>query len=101
MTVSVRMPKNRPRMPQPNGLRPFIAATSPHTMAATMLPIATTMPLIPLRMTGGLRIILCRQDQPVQHRRSPLLCDGDKAEYPANSRSNQSQDRPPSIRAFP
>jgi hypothetical protein len=34
----------------PSGLRPFIAAMTPHTTAAMMLPIATNMPLTPLRM---------------------------------------------------
>jgi hypothetical protein len=42
-TIRVRMLKNSPRMPQPSGLRPFIAAMTALTMAAMMLPIATTM----------------------------------------------------------
>src|ERR1700735_3789677 len=49
-TISVRMLKNRPRMPQPNGLRPLVAATSAHTIAAITLPIKTKIPLMPRRM---------------------------------------------------
>src|ERR1700731_306742 len=49
-TISVRIEKNSPRMPQPRALRPFMPAITAHTMAAMMLPIATKMPLIPLRM---------------------------------------------------
>jgi hypothetical protein len=49
-TISVRMLKNRPRMPQPNGLRPFIAAMAAQMIAAMMLPIATKMPLMPRRI---------------------------------------------------
>src|ERR1700739_1573754 len=49
-TISVRMEKNTPRIPHPRGLRPFIAAMTPHTMAAMMLPIATNMPLMPRRI---------------------------------------------------
>ena len=44
MTISVMMLKNRPRIPQPGGLRPFVAATTPQMMAAMMLPMATKMP---------------------------------------------------------
>jgi hypothetical protein len=50
MTISVRMLKNKPRIPQPRGLRPFIAAITPQMIAAMMLPIATKMPLMPRRM---------------------------------------------------
>ena len=49
-TISVRMEKNKPRIPQPSGFRPFVAAMIPHTTAAMMLPIATNMPLMPRRM---------------------------------------------------
>ena len=49
-TISVRMLKNSPRMPQPNGLRPFIAAITAQTIAAIMLPMATKMPLTPRRI---------------------------------------------------
>jgi hypothetical protein len=49
-TISVRMLKNSPRMPQPNGLRPFIAATAAQMIAAIILPIATKMPLMPRRI---------------------------------------------------
>jgi hypothetical protein len=49
-TISVRMLKNSPRMPQPNGLRPFIAAMVAQMIAAMTLPIATKMPLMPRRI---------------------------------------------------
>jgi hypothetical protein len=53
-TISVRMEKNKPRIPQPSGLRPFVAAMTAHTMAAIMLPIATNMPLSPRRIVPQL-----------------------------------------------
>ena len=55
MTISVNMLKNKPRIPQPNGLRPFTPAITAHTIAAMMLPIATSTPLIPLRMNPAER----------------------------------------------
>jgi hypothetical protein len=50
MAISVKMLKNKPRIPQPNRLRPFTPAITAHTIAAMMLPIATNTPLIPFRM---------------------------------------------------
>jgi hypothetical protein len=52
MTISVKMLKNKPSIPQPNGLRPFTPAMTAHTIAAMMLPIATNIPLIPNRLVG-------------------------------------------------
>jgi hypothetical protein len=49
-TISVRIEKNNPRIPHPSGLRPFIAAMIPQMMAAMTLPIATKIPLMPLRI---------------------------------------------------
>jgi hypothetical protein len=34
MTISVKMLKNGPSIPQPNGLRPFTPAMTTHTIAA-------------------------------------------------------------------
>ena len=50
MTINVRMEKNSPRIPHPNGLRPFIIAMMPQTMAAITLPMATKIPLMPRRI---------------------------------------------------
>jgi hypothetical protein len=49
-TISVRIEKNNPRIPHPRGLRPFIAAMIPQMMAAITPPIATNIPLMPLRI---------------------------------------------------
>jgi hypothetical protein len=53
MTISVKILKNKPSIPQPNGLRPFMPAITAHTIAAMMLPIATNPPLIPFRMKSA------------------------------------------------
>src|SRR5271165_2814940 len=49
-TISVKMLKISPRMPQPNGLRPFIPAITAQIIAAITLPMATKMPLMPRRI---------------------------------------------------
>ena len=66
MTISVMMLKNRPRIPQPRKLRPFIAATTPQMMAAMMLPMATKMPLMQDEACR-LRVVLGRNHHGVQH----------------------------------
>src|SRR6185437_14121193 len=64
------MEKNSPRIPHPSGLRPFIMAMTPQTIAAMMLPIATKIPLMPRRMkpaaTGSepARITECNMSGP-------------------------------------
>jgi hypothetical protein len=50
ITINVRMEKNRPSIPHPSGLRPFVKAMRPQTTAAITLPTATKIPLIPRRM---------------------------------------------------
>ena len=75
MTISVKMLKNKPRIPHPNGLRPFIPAITAHTIAAMILPIATNTPLIPFRIKPAASgLFLRRQDQPVQHTDLPRNC---------------------------
>jgi hypothetical protein len=67
------MLKNKPSIPQPNGLRPFTPAMTAHTIAAMMLPIATNIPYPFQDEPGRLGIVLCRQYQPVQHGISSVL----------------------------
>ena len=68
MTISVKMLKNKPRIPQPNGLRPFTPAITAHTIAAMMLPIATSTPFDPFQdEPGRFRIVLRRQYKSMQH----------------------------------
>jgi hypothetical protein len=49
-TISVKMLKHSPRMPQPSGLRPFSDATAAQMIAAITLPMATKMKWMPCRM---------------------------------------------------
>jgi hypothetical protein len=44
ITINVRMEKNRPSIPHPSGLRPFVKAMRPQTTAAITLPTATKFP---------------------------------------------------------
>ena len=67
-TISVRMLKNKPRMPQPNGLRPLVAAISAHTIAAMTLPIGDENSLDAAQNeTCGLRLAVAGQQQLMKH----------------------------------
>jgi hypothetical protein len=49
-TINVRMEKNNPRIPHPSGFLPLVEAMIPQMTAAITLPMATKIPLIPLRI---------------------------------------------------
>ena len=46
-TINVTMEKNSPRIPQPKGLRPLVAAMMAQTKAAMTLPMATKITEFP------------------------------------------------------
>jgi hypothetical protein len=50
-TINVTIEKNSPRIPQPKGLRPLVAAMMAQMKAAMTLPMATNIPLIPRRIS--------------------------------------------------
>jgi hypothetical protein len=75
MTINVKMLKNRPRIPQPNGLRPFTPAITAHTIAAIMLPIATNIPLIPFKINPAATGLSCAANiNPCSMPISSVLC---------------------------